>query len=81
MSCRNLCFNKCILLKTFPALMESKPIRKQSSAGYTPIVGFHKKIRGLEVLNLPSILELVEYLSSINRVYVFVVRKKLPRKL
>ena len=45
------------------------------------MVGFHKKIRGLEVLNLPSILELVEYLSSINRVYVFVVRKKLPRKL
>ena len=33
------------------------------------------------MLNLLSILEVVEYLSSKGRVYVFFIRKMFPRKL
>ena len=43
--------------------------------------GFSTKIRGAEMLNLQSISEVVEYSPSIVRVYVFFIRKKLPRKL
>ena len=37
--------------------------------------GFSIKIRGAEVLNLPSILEVVRYLSSTSQVCVFHKRK------
>ena len=37
-----------------------------------PVMAFQQNL-GIEELNLPSILEVVEYLSSIGREYVFFV--------
>ena len=58
-------------------LIGSKSTRKQSSKDFYmtlhPSGGFSAKIRGSEVLNFPSILEVVEYLLSIGRVYLFFI--------